>query len=122
MPHTWCGSDFLNAARAMFIYEADKKLVLFAGVPDQWFAEPGGVTFDGLLTEYGAVSAAAHADGPDRLIIRVQGQAHPPGGFELPSPLPRPIRLARVNGQPVKLDIGNRLIFPALPAEIELHY
>ena len=36
LPHTWCGSDFLNSVRMMFLYErqADDALVLLAGIPE----------------------------------------------------------------------------------------
>ena len=79
MPHTWCGSDFLNAARAMFVYEdrAEQRLVLFAGVPDEWFTDPAGVAFENLRTEFGSLSATATPDGPDRLRIQSQ-RSRPP--------------------------------------------
>jgi hypothetical protein len=42
MPHTWCGADFLNSARAMFVYERelDKRLVVGAGVRSEWLDQP----------------------------------------------------------------------------------
>ena len=35
MPHTWVGSDFIRAARSLFVYEreADQALVIGAGIP-----------------------------------------------------------------------------------------
>ena len=41
LPHTWCGSDFVNSMRMMFLYERDPDdaLVLLAGVPADWVSE-----------------------------------------------------------------------------------
>lgn len=64
MPHTWCGSDFLNAARAMFVYEKDTTLVLGAGIKPQWLSEPDadgtlrGVRVERFPTERGVVTYA----------------------------------------------------------------
>lgn len=122
MPHTWCGSDFLNAARAMFAYESrtNRRLVLLAGIPDDWFTT--GVAFDDLHTEFGSLSASAKLEANDRLLIQIEGQASPPGGFELPSPLSRPIRSARINGNPVEDAKDKSLQFTTLPATIEIRY
>jgi hypothetical protein len=121
MPHTWCGSDFLNAARAMFVYEdhSDEKLVLFAGVPDAWFADPTGVGFERMPTEYGDISAQAEPDGSGTLKLRLSGTAKPPGGIELCVPLAPPIRSARVDGKPTEVIDGNRVRIGSIPATIE---
>jgi hypothetical protein len=123
MPHTWCGSDFLNAARAMFVYEdhGQQRLILFAGLPDAWFNDPGGVAFHNLQTEHGALSATVTPDRRDRLRIRIEGPARPPGGFELCSPMSRPIRSATVDGQPAAVD-GNRIHVGTIPANVEFNY
>lgn len=126
MPHTWCGSDFLNAARAMFVYENRdaQRLVLLAGLPDEWFADAGGVGFEGLRTEYGMLSAKAAAEGPGRVVVRLEGSARPAGGFELRSPLSKPIRSATVGGRELKVEAdGKAVLLPAeLPLTVELSY
>ncbi|WP_428938066.1 discoidin domain-containing protein [Fontivita pretiosa] len=124
MPHTWCGSDFLNAARAMFVYEqhADQKLVVFAGIPQEWILDPAGVAFTGLRTEFGALSGELKCEGADRIIIRLDGSARPPGGFDIPWPLDRPIRSARVNGHDVGAVESDRLHIEVIPAIVELTY
>jgi hypothetical protein len=124
MPHTWCGSDFLNSALAMFEYtqQPDNRLVVFAGVPEQWLADPGGVGFDGLHTEFGMLSATAKENGPDRLIVHLEGAARPPGGFELRSPFGRQIRSAFVDGRRMPIAAANCVRFGAIPATVELSY
>jgi hypothetical protein len=39
MPHTWVGSDFVNAARAMFVLEREDRLVIAAAVKPEWLEE-----------------------------------------------------------------------------------
>jgi hypothetical protein len=123
MPHTWCGSDFLNAARTMFVYEDGRgnarRLVLFAGVPDAWLRDPAGVAFNNLRTEFGQISASIKPDGADRLVIRLEGDARPPGGFELCPPTDRPIRSVRIDGREVP-PAGNRIRVSSIPATVEL--
>ena len=94
MPHTWCGSDFLNAARAMFVYEdhSSDRLILFAGIPDTWLTDPAGVAFEKLPTEFGPLSASIKPSGDSRLTIKIEGSARPPGGFDVRSPLSKAIR------------------------------
>jgi len=123
MPHTWCGSDFLNAMRSMFVYEDQhqEKLILLAGLPDAWLADPTGVAFSGLRSEYGVISVSVRPNGADRLLVRIDGEARPKGGIELRSPLSKKIRSAKIDGQAAEVS-GNRLTIIKLPAVVELEY
>jgi len=58
MPHTWCGSDFLNAIRSMFVYENeyDHSLVLASGLYQDWIDSPDGMSVMDLPTYYGDIS------------------------------------------------------------------
>ncbi|MCB0266224.1 MAG: coagulation factor 5/8 type domain-containing protein, partial [Calditrichaeota bacterium] len=53
MPHTWVGSDYISAARAMFVYEdePDQSLVLGAGLYNDWIEK--GMSVRGLPTYFG---------------------------------------------------------------------
>ncbi len=76
MPHTWVGSDFINAATAMLVHERDEStLVLFAGIPEAWAREGSGVGFDGLRTRFGEAAASLHAEG-GRLTLHAHGRWH----------------------------------------------
>jgi hypothetical protein len=123
MPHTWCGSDFLNAARAMFVYEdrASSRLVLFAGLLPRWLADPDGVSFENLRTEFGTISASVRSPAPGRVRIHITGTARPRGGVEIRSPLGRPIRAASVEGKPIEVD-GDRVRIDAATSELDLAY
>jgi hypothetical protein len=126
MPHTWCGSDFLNAARTMFVYEDgrpdERRLVLFAGVPDAWLRDPAGVAVTKLRTEFGQISVSAKPDGADRLVIRLEGDARPPGGFELCLPSDRPIRSVTIDRRDARVPPGDELRVTKFPTTIELRY
>lgn len=56
MPHTWVGSDYINAIRAMFAYEVDddSTIVLGAGLKNEWVES--GISVKGLPTHYGLLS------------------------------------------------------------------
>jgi hypothetical protein len=58
MPHTWVGSDYVNAVRAMFVYEndLDTSLILGAGLKEEWIDSPEGVSIIKMPTYYGNVS------------------------------------------------------------------
>lgn len=87
MPHTWVGSDFIRSFLDMLAYvrEKDEALVLAAGVPEEWVRSAGGISLQGLRTEYGtlAYSLAAEGDGA-RVRISAAGLTVPPGGIAVP--------------------------------------
>ncbi len=58
MPHTWVGSDYINAVRAMFVYEddLDTSLILGAGLKEEWIDSPEGVKISQMPTYYGDVN------------------------------------------------------------------
>ena len=58
MPHTWVGSDYINAVRMMFVYESyfDTTLILGAGLKDDWIDSDEGVVVDKMPTYYGDIS------------------------------------------------------------------
>jgi len=58
MPHTWVGSDFINAVRSMFVYENeyDQSLVLGSALYQDWIDSPSGMSVENLPTYYGEIS------------------------------------------------------------------
>ena len=123
LPHTWCGSDFLNSIRMLFLFEreSDDALVLLAGVPESWVSsEPVG--FRDMPTYGGRVSCTierARAAG-DRVAAHIAGSCPiPQGGIRLTCPL-APVARATVNGQPAEIDNDGRVVVSELPAEVEL--
>ena len=62
MPHTWVGSDFINAVRSMFVYESapggeyDSSLVIGSALYEDWIDSPDGMSVENLPTYYGELS------------------------------------------------------------------
>jgi hypothetical protein len=125
MPHTWVGSDFIRAARSLFVYEreADQALVIGAGLPAAWVESPGGVTIRRMPTWHGTLNYRMAMAGPDTLRVRLTGDVTvPPGRIILHSPLDRPLRAVRVNGQAVATFTANTATLDQFPAEVEFEY
>ncbi len=124
MPHTWVGSDYLNAINAMFAYEdeADDSLVLLAGVPQAWLAERAeGLSIRGLHTRWGQVGITARMeDGAE--IFEVAGMKEtPPGGVRVWAAADRPIRAAFINDEPAE-HTTEAVMVRTLPARVRIEY
>ncbi len=123
LPHTWCGSDFVNSVRMMFLYEreADDAIVLLAGVPGDWISEQP-IGFRNLPTYGGRLSCTiARPTGKvDELVAHIEGGCPvPAGGLRLSVPSAR-VAGAMVNGVPAEIDADGRVVVNALPAEVEV--
>ncbi len=116
MPHAWVASDYIRSALDMFVYarDADRTLVLAAGLPPAWF-DGKGVAIEKLRTPYGPLAYTIRRSGK-RVTMRVSGRA-PPGGFALPWPFDGTPGPATVNGKAAAWQAGE-LRFTQLPARI----
>lgn len=88
MPHTWCGSDFLNSLRTMFAYEraADDSIVLLAGIPRRWVETQEQLGIHGLVLAGGTLDVTLRKES-NTLKIRVSGNCRiPPGGVRIKVP------------------------------------
>jgi hypothetical protein len=122
MPHTWVGSSFIDAVRALFAYEReqDQALVLAAGVPRGWIADGKRVAVRRLPTYYGAVSYSMESGAPDLLRMQLSGDVRlPPGNLVLRPPLERPLQSVRVNGKPIQTFSADEAIVSELPSTVE---
>lgn len=81
MPHTWVGSDYINAIRAMFVYENDddQTVVLGAGLKDSWLKD--GISVKNIPTHFGILTytIVPAVSGEFRMDISgtVDAQKHP---------------------------------------------
>lgn len=119
MPHTWCGSDFLNSLRSMFVYEDETKdaLVLFAGVPERWAREDGGVSFAGFRTYFGTLDAKVQRV-ESGIRMSFAGQLSlPKGGIVVRSVKDSPSSLVLVDGKPAT-EVNGTITLHTLPTEI----
>jgi hypothetical protein len=118
-PHTWCGSDFMNSFRTIFIYEreADASLVLFAGVPESWVRDKG-VAFENLPTPHGKVSARVIRDSKTFTISIVGDAKAPKGGICVTCPSEKSIRRITINGENAVPTAKGEAIVRELPATV----
>lgn len=101
MPHTWVGSDYLNAVRSMLVYEQEAEegttLVVGAGVPRAWLEEvkvgASAVAITDWPTEAGVLTYRVVRIGARSAQVRWNLRPHPSAGNE-------PVRLEfRFEGQ-----------------------
>ncbi len=85
MPHTWCGSDFINSARMLFAYEDEihNQLVICAGVKAEMLNKQA-VVIENLPTHFGNISYAVEKNGKN-IAIKVWGDKFtiPSGGIKI---------------------------------------
>ncbi|HZW39400.1 MAG TPA: hypothetical protein VFF33_08890 [Ignavibacteriaceae bacterium] len=80
MPHTWCGSDFINSARTLFVYEDefDSSLVIGAGLKKIWLDYEKGLSVKNLPTYYGLLSYTINKNGNDYIVdVSLNGNMYP---------------------------------------------
>jgi hypothetical protein len=125
MPHTWVGSDFINAIRTMFIYENeyDQSLVLASALYQDWIDSPTGMSVENLPTYYGEISYSIKKD-KDRYVFSIFGNV------KLPS---NGIKIKNFNGSklPVKVTVNGKeqtgftnqeISVKEFPAEVMIYY
>lgn len=136
MPHTWCGSDFLNSLRTMFVYEREASappeknsergyddenaLVLFAGVPKSWSDE--GVEFRNFPTHFGVLSASLRTS-QNQATIELSGSVStPPNGIVLDLPFTTQPKSIKVDGREAPPNDAKQVVVWSVPARVEVQY
>ncbi len=120
MPHGWVASDFIRSFLDLFAYdrEEDGALVLGAGIPASWLADPRGASVSRLRTRSGMLDLAFSAEGGG-LRVRIGAAATPPpGGFVVTWPFPGRPSSATVNGKPASISAAGEVIVRTAPAEV----
>ncbi len=81
MPHTWCGSDFINAIRNMFVYENeyDHSLVLASALYQDWIDAQEGMSVENLPTYYGEISYSIKKEF-NQYLFSISGDLELPAG------------------------------------------
>ena len=93
MPHGWAIAEVLLLLRDCLAYEDDGQLVLFAGVPIDWFTDRAGMTIRNLPTHFGVLDAAWEST-DNGVTLRLDGKAAPPSGFVVSLPALRKARIS----------------------------
>jgi hypothetical protein len=121
MPHTWVGSDYLNSVCAMFAFERgrDQSLVVFAGIPAEWFAK--GVGASGLRTRFGSLDVQGSKDGNAYQLTIKDGMTLPTGGIIVSPPeAGKAITSATINGEKAALNERGEVVIKTLPATVRI--
>ncbi|MDM8003190.1 MAG: discoidin domain-containing protein [Bacteroidota bacterium] len=125
MPHTWCGSDFINAVRSMFVYENeyDHTLVLAAGLYQDWIDAPGGMSVGNLPTYYGDISYSIVREGNSYRFTITGDLDLPEGGIRIKNfsggEVPAGVT---VNGREISGFSGREISVPEVPAVVVISY
>ena len=136
IPHTWCGSDFVNSFRSIFVYKREdeaaksSELVLLHGVTRAWMDEPSGFSLSNWSTAFGGISVAVSHPDAKTISVKVSSAQSPdlrpfslPGGGVLLLP-PDSAKLTEitVNGQAASVDPQGGLRLKTLPSEVRWTY
>jgi hypothetical protein len=85
MPHGWAIAEAHLLLRDCLLFEDEDRLVLFAGVPPQWFTHSDGMSWTGMPTYFGP-SSVRWIPTPNGAELTLNDLARPPGGFVLRLP------------------------------------
>ena len=125
MPHTWVGSDFINAIRSMFVYENeyDQSLVLASALYQDWIDAPQGMSVENLPTYYGEISYSIKKSS-NSYTISIKGDLElPANGINIRnfngSKLPAKVT---VNGTPINEFNAKEITVKEIPAEVVIYY
>ena len=128
MPHTWVGSDFLNAIRSMFVYESASgldggSLVLASALYQDWIDSPDGMSIEDLPTYYGEVSYSVKKEN-ERYVFSIYGDVNlPKYGIKIKnfnsSKLPASVT---VNRKKIKSYTKNEITINEFPADVIIEY
>ncbi|MCB9849992.1 MAG: discoidin domain-containing protein [Phycisphaerales bacterium] len=116
IPHTWVGSAYVSAIRAMFVYESGDRLELLAGVKPEWLNEGKGAELTDFPTFFGNLSLTARIT-DHRLTVQLTGDAHPSGGFRVHVPFGLTAARAECAGREIAVN-NNTVTLPPAAREV----
>lgn len=100
MPHGWAIAEFHHLLRDALVFEVGGKLILFAGIPPEWFAKP--MKLENLPTHFGKVSIE-WKPGAGLAEVRISGTQTAPNGVIVR--LPRGDYPVATTGEAVKVPL-----------------
>jgi hypothetical protein len=124
MPHSWVGAEYIRSVLDMFAFErdADRSLVIAAGLPARWVTTGSGLTVKSLATHYGTLDYRMAGNATAGVRASIGGAIRiPGGGIVVQSPLHEAPTRAVVNGTPSPV-IDGTVVLRTLPAEVRFEY
>ncbi|MHC1707842.1 MAG: discoidin domain-containing protein [Bacteroidales bacterium] len=125
MPHTWVGSDFINAIRSMFVYENeyDQSLVLASALYQDWIDAPGGMSVENLPTYFGELSYFIQREG-NSYRFKLDGDVKlPANGIKIRNFNQKklPVKVS-VNDKDIKSFTSQEITVKEFPADVIISY
>jgi len=125
MPHTWVGSDFINAVRSKFVFEDELHgtLNLGAGLRQDWIDYPKGISLENLPTHFGEISYSVQKHNQSYTFY-IDGEIQMPrngiiirnfNGSKMPARV-------TINGQETRNFSRNEIVVHVFPAEVVIYY
>ena len=124
MPHTWVGSAFIDAVRALFVYENenDSSLTLGAGIKQEWLNSPNGISFENFPTYYGTVSYSMKKIN-NQIVVELNNQLSPAcKKLILKSPENKQIKSVSIDDTPSINFKNNNILFNRTNKKIIIQY
>jgi hypothetical protein len=120
MPHGWAIAEVWLLLRDCLVFEADQRLVLFAGIPPAWFTHKDGITIKNLPTYFGKLDMQCKPTKAGA-ILSLDGEAKPPKGFvlRLPASL-NPV--VKVDTQTISSTSMNGFALPPKTKEVNISF
>ncbi|MCU0369781.1 MAG: hypothetical protein MUC31_00040, partial [Bacteroidales bacterium] len=125
MPHTWCGSDFLNAVRSMFVYENeyDQSLVVASALYQDWIDAPEGMSVEHIPTYYGEISYSIKKE-KNKYMFSIYGDVElPENGIKIKNfnSSKLPVKVT-VNGKEINDFNEKEIPVMEFPADVVMYY
>jgi len=122
MPHGWAIAEVWLLLRDCLLFEDGGRLVLFGGIPPEWFKDPKGMEIAGAPTYFGDCSIMYKYDSTkNEATMDLTGPARPPGGFVLR--LPQKMNAAVVVGErQIEPKDNADFILPATTAKAKIGF
>lgn len=125
MPHTWVGSDFINAFRNLFVYEDfdNQMLRIGAGLKAEWIDDPKGIQIENLPTYYGELSYMIQKSNHSYTLKLYGDIKIPANGIAINCfSKAKPPKRVIVNGSQVNTFSKNEIVVKDFPAEILVEF
>ena len=124
MPHTWVGSDFINAARSLFVYEdeSDQSLIIGAGLYDDWINNEEGMSVKNMPTYYGNLNYSINPI-QNGYTIKISGELElPAGNIKIRNFKPKKPKKVLINGTLNNKYYNDFIFVQETPAVVNIEY
>jgi len=121
MPHGWATAEMFLLVRDSVVFEDEDRLVLLAGIPEEWFREPRPLRVEGLPTHHGILALTLSHRAPGVVGLSIGRTSNPPGGHALR--WPRSIEASfEADGSAVQPQASGDILLPAGSRELQIRF